>query len=93
VKNFFRRLLSDYNKEVKIIIRDNKDEEKYSLSDFIGNLLERVEILEDKYSGLLEDVKRLEEENVELTNSLYEVENRLESKIYELIKFGEKNDY
>lgn len=41
----------------------------------------RIEELEMKYASLLVDVKRLEEENIELTNALYEVENRLQSQI------------
>jgi hypothetical protein len=35
----------------------------------------------DKIVALEERVKKLEEENVELTNALYEVENRLQAKI------------
>jgi predicted nuclease with TOPRIM domain len=45
------------------------------------SLLTRLEKLEEKYSCLLIDVKRLEEENIELTNALYESENRLQSQI------------
>lgn len=41
----------------------------------------RVEELEEKYASLLMDVKRLEEENIELTNALYEIENRLQAQI------------
>jgi hypothetical protein len=36
-------------------------------------LLKKIEELESKYSALLLDVKRLEEENVETTNTLYEI--------------------
>lgn len=45
------------------------------------SLSTRVEELEEKYASLLMDVKRLEEENIELTNALYEVENRLQAQI------------
>lgn len=45
------------------------------------SLSTRVEQLEEKYACLLMDVKRLEEENIELTNALYEAENRLQSQI------------
>jgi hypothetical protein len=44
-------------------------------------LNDRIRALEEKYSGALVDIKRLEEENVELTNSLYEVENTLQAQI------------
>jgi predicted nuclease with TOPRIM domain len=36
-------------------------------------LIKRIEELEEKYSGALEDIKRLEEENIETTNCLYEL--------------------
>jgi hypothetical protein len=36
-------------------------------------LIKKVEELEEKYSGALEDIKRLEEENIETTNVLYEL--------------------
>jgi hypothetical protein len=45
--------------------------------DFYSKLIE----LEEKYDGLLLDVKRLEEENVELTNELYRLENSLDARI------------
>lgn len=45
--------------------------------DIYSKLIE----LEEKYNALLLDVKRLEEENLETTNALYELENRLQSQI------------
>ena len=39
----------------------------------------RVADLQEKYLCLLIDVKRLEEENIELTNTLYEVMNSIEA--------------
>jgi hypothetical protein len=42
---------------------------------------QKLEELEEKYQGLLLDVKRLEEENVELTNELYRMENSLDARI------------
>ena len=39
----------------------------------------RVADLQEKYLCLLMDVKRLEEENIELTNTLYEVMNSIEA--------------
>lgn len=35
--------------------------------------------LEEKYNGLLLDVKRLEEENIETSNTLYELMNSLDA--------------
>jgi hypothetical protein len=45
--------------------------------DLYSKLME----LEEKYNGLLLDVKRLEEENVETTNELYRLENSLDARI------------
>jgi hypothetical protein len=42
---------------------------------------QRLEQLEEKYQGLLLDVKRLEDENIELTNELYRMENSLDARI------------
>ncbi len=36
-------------------------------------LIKRMEELEEKYSSALEDIKRLEEENIETTNCIYEI--------------------
>jgi DNA repair exonuclease SbcCD ATPase subunit len=45
------------------------------------SLFDKIIDLEEKYNALLLDIKRLEEENVELTNCLCELENRLQEKI------------
>ena len=42
-------------------------------------LFRKIEELEGKYSALLLDVKRLEEENVETTNTLYEIMHSVEA--------------
>ena len=47
----------------------------------IDEVFDKLEELEEKYSGLLLDVKKLEEENVELTNELYRMENSLDARI------------
>jgi len=47
----------------------------------IDEVYERLAALEEKYNALLLDVKRLEEENVELTNELYRMENSLDARI------------
>ena len=57
------------NKKKKVIVD--------CVDDFVGSkftLLDLIQSLETR-------VERLERENVELTNSLYEVENRLQSQI------------
>ena len=52
----------------------NRVVEDYDLGDVDGSLLDRITDLEER-------VLRLEMENVELTNCLYEVENRLQAQI------------
>ena len=42
-------------------------------------LLKRIEVLEQKYESLLKDVVRLEEENLETNNVLYELSNSLDA--------------
>lgn len=48
----------------------NKEPNLYQL---IQELEGRMNVLEEKYKGALEDIKRLEEENIETTNVLYEI--------------------
>lgn len=45
----------------------------------IEELEERVNVLEEKYKGALEDIKHLEEENVETTNTLYEIMHNIDA--------------
>jgi hypothetical protein len=52
----------------------NRVVEDYDLEDVDESLLDRITDLEER-------VLRLEMENVELTNCLYEVENRLQAQI------------
>ena len=47
----------------------------------IDNVYNRLEELEEKYKLILQDVVRLEEENIELTNELYRMENSLDARI------------
>ena len=56
---------------------------KWTFEDNVpmDELYERLAELEQKYDGLLHDVVRLEEENVELTNELYRMENSLDARI------------
>ena len=72
---------SEHTERSKKLFVDSDTETEYSLTDLIEKLYQRIEILEDNYKNLLIDIKRLEEENVELTNALYESENRLQSSI------------
>jgi hypothetical protein len=50
-----------------------------SLAKHVAILEERITTLEQKYEGALIDIKRLEEENVETTNCLYENANSIDA--------------
>jgi septal ring factor EnvC (AmiA/AmiB activator) len=50
-----------------------------NLYEMISSLQDAVKQLEEKYVGLLQDVKRLEEENIETSNVLYELSNSLDA--------------
>jgi hypothetical protein len=61
------------SKNYELLVTDN-DGNKYSLVDLCSLLAKEVVKLEER-------IAKLEQENVELTNSLYEVENRLQAQI------------
>ena len=80
--NWFNRVVEDYEKpeNYEFLVTDTNGD-KHSFVGLCASLAKEVVELKEKYSALLLDVTRLEEENVELTNCLYEVENRLQAKI------------
>lgn len=45
----------------------------------IEQLFKKLEVLEEKYNSLLLEVKILEQENIETTNSLYELGNSIDA--------------
>ena len=47
----------------------------------IDEVYQRLNDLEEKYECLLVVVKKLEEENISLTNELYRLENSLDARI------------
>ena len=69
MKNFY-----DY-----MIARYGNQNASPSLYQIIQELEGRMNVLEEKYKGALEDIKRLEEENVETTNTLYEIMHSIDA--------------
>jgi hypothetical protein len=69
MKNFY-----DY-----MIARYGNQNASPSLYQMMQELEGRLNVLEEKYKGALEDIKRLEEENVETTNTLYEVMHSIDA--------------
>ena len=63
MKNFYNYIIAHYGNQ----------NPSPSLYQMIQELEGRMNVLEEKYKGALEDIKRLEEENIETTNVLYEL--------------------
>ena len=50
-----------------------------NLYEMIQGLEESINVLEEKYQGALEDIKHLEDENIETTNTLYEIMHSIDA--------------
>ena len=73
--NWFNRVVEDYQKpETYELLVTDTNGDKHSLAGLCASLAKEVVKLEER-------ITRLEAENVELTNCLYEVENRLQAQI------------
>jgi hypothetical protein len=73
--NWFNRVVEDYEKPktYELLVTDTSGD-KHSLAGLCASLAKEVVRLEER-------ITKLEGENVELTNCLYEVENRLQAQI------------
>ncbi len=69
MKNIYDYLIDKYGQQ-------NAEPTLYMMID---ELQQKVKILSEKYQGSLEDIKRLEEENIETSNCLYELQNSIEA--------------
>jgi archaellum component FlaC len=69
MSNLYDYLISKYGKE-------NYQPNLYMM---IEELQEKVKVLEEKYEGALNDIKRLEESNIETSNLFYEIQNSIEA--------------
>ena len=72
---WFNNFIKSYRvpENYELLVTDN-DGNKYSLVGLCSSLAKEVVRLEER-------ITKLEQENVELTNALYEVENRLQAQI------------
>ena len=76
IKRFLSWFFSDQDpitQKYKIICMSD-DETHYSLAEMLSKI-------EDKILLIQQELEELRSENIELTNSIYECENRLESRI------------
>lgn len=62
-----------------LLARYEKQYTTPNLYMMIQELQEKYEVLEEKYDGVLQDIKRLEEENIETTNTLYEIMHSIDA--------------
>jgi uncharacterized protein YfkK (UPF0435 family) len=62
-----------------LISRYGKENYQPNLYMMIEELQEKVKVLENKYQGALLDIKQLEEENIETSNCIYELQNSIEA--------------
>jgi predicted RNase H-like nuclease (RuvC/YqgF family) len=67
---FFNSFMREYE-NVHVKITDQITGTEYSLVDTIYNLIKKIEEQENK-------IKNLEQENIETTNQIYELQNRLD---------------
>jgi uncharacterized protein YfkK (UPF0435 family) len=75
-----------------MLARYGKQDAEPNLYMMIEELRQKVQVLEEKYEGALLDIRRLEEENIETTNCIYELQNDIESVDNRIdILFGEQN--
>ena len=86
--NWFNRFVKDYEKPetYELLVTDN-DGDKHSLAGLCASRAKEVVRLEER-------ITTLEGENVETTNCLYEIENRLQSQIDKIhpVVYNLKND-
>ncbi len=76
-----------------LISKYGKENYQPNLYELILSLQEKVRVLEDKYQGALQDIKRLEEDNIEINNNIYEIMNSVDAVDNRIdILFGENND-
>lgn len=76
-----------------LVSRYGRQDAQPNLYMMIKELQQKVQVLEEKYEGALNDIRRLEEENIETSNELYRLTNSIESVDYRIdILYGEQND-
>jgi hypothetical protein len=62
-----------------LISKYGKENYQPNLYELIGNLEEKIKVLEGQYFGALEDIKRLEDDNIEINNNIYEIMNSVDA--------------
>lgn len=73
--NWFNRFVKDYEKpETYELLVTDTNGDKHSLAGLCASLAKEVLKLQERITAL-------EGENIETTNALYEIENRLQAKI------------
>ena len=74
-----------------LIARYGKENYQPNLYMMIEELQKKVKELEQQYRDALVDIKRLEEENIEASNVLYELQNSIEAVDHRIDILHEEN--
>lgn len=70
--NAVRKLFEDWTSQY------DQNEYDLSLHEWIKSLIDRIDYLEDQNVWMRSEIRRLSEENIETTNLLYEIQNKIQ---------------
>jgi len=73
--NSIKKIFEDWTNQYE------RDEYDLTLHEWIKSLIERIDYLEDQHVWIRSELKRLSDENIGTTNSLYELENKIDSAL------------
>jgi hypothetical protein len=71
--NSIKKIFEDWTNQYE------RDEYDLTLHEWIKSLIERIDYLEDQNVWTRSELQRLSNENIGTTNSLYELENKVDS--------------
>jgi uncharacterized coiled-coil DUF342 family protein len=71
--NSIKKIFEDWTNQYE------RDEYDLTLHEWIQSLIERIDYLEDQNVWTRSELQRLSNENIGTTNSLYELENKVDS--------------
>jgi uncharacterized coiled-coil DUF342 family protein len=73
--NSIKKIFEDWTNQYE------RDEYDLTLHEWIKSLIDRIDYLEDQHVWIRSELKRLSDENIGTTNSLYELENKIDSAL------------
>ncbi len=73
--NSIKKIFEDWTNQYE------RDEYDLTLHEWTKSLIDRIDYLEDQHVWIRSELKRLSDENIGTTNSLYELENKIDSAL------------